>query len=221
MSRNSDLLASFRAFFLSGIGVFFFAIAIAHGQISQGGEPLRWGLPLELDDMSSHRYDAPEQDWDLIQAQDEIGDQYKDIPYRFGIEIETDINVLEEGLAYTDEDDNHVIFYEVNCEYATSVSMIFDQFHLPKGAELFVWNAERTEFLGSFNHKNNKEWGTFALGLVHGSSAILELQLRAGVQQDVQMNIGTVVYGYRSVLRNELQAAIHRGPFGNSGNCNI
>ncbi|NQX90944.1 MAG: T9SS type A sorting domain-containing protein [Flavobacteriales bacterium] len=201
--------------------VFLFAIAIANGQISQGGEPLRWGLPLELDDMSSHRYDAPEQDWDLIQAQDEIGDQYKDIPYRFGIELETNINVLEEGLVYTDEDDNQVIFYEVHCENATSVSMIFDQFFLPKGAELYVWNADRTEFLGSFNHKNNKEWGTFALGLVHGSSAILELQMRAGVQQEVLMNIGTVVYGYRSVLRNELQATFNRGPFGNSGNCNI
>lgn len=200
-----------------------FAFAMAFGQINRGGEPLRWGLSSPVEMEEEFTYHTPVLDYELIEAQDAIGDLEKDIPYRFGIEVDVDIDLMTEAKAFESTDDGtRYFFYKLDCPEATSVSMIFDEFHLPKGAELFIWNEDRTKFVGAFNHLNNKDWGSLGVGLIYGSSVIIEAHADASVNlANMKLRLGTIVHGYRSILRDELQAEIERGPFGNSGGCNI
>ena len=63
---------------------------------------------------------------DLIRAQDEISDQLKDVPYRFGIELETSIDVRNEALYEEAGNGDRIYYYMISCPDAESISMVFE-----------------------------------------------------------------------------------------------
>ena len=70
-------------------------------QISQGGEPTNWEnktVAPDVNYISLHPLDMGP-----IIAEDAVVDQYKETPYRYGIEKEVSYNVFEEG-SYTLQD---------------------------------------------------------------------------------------------------------------------
>ena len=69
----------------------------------------------------------------------------------------------------------------VRAKLATSWSFYFSSFDVPKGGELFVWNASQEAFLGSFTYANEKPWGGLAIGLLNGSSVVLEYRQPEGL----------------------------------------
>jgi len=200
-----------------------FLVAGSQAQISQGGSPERWDSDFTFDVSQLPKYESEALDMDLIRAQDEISDQLKDVPYRFGIELETSIDVRNEALYEEAGNGDRIYYYMISCPDAESISMVFDQFELPVGAELYIWNSDRTDFIGAFTSQNNKEWGSFAVGVVHGDQVILEYHEPYKKRGQGALNIGTVIHGYRSILErlDAVQEEYNRGPFGNSGACNI
>lgn len=187
-------------------------------QISQGGEPFSWNEPYGV----HHEFEMmSELDVDLLRSQDEVTDQYKEAPYRFGVEHEVSFSTANAGGWHTLEDGSKIWQLAIECPDAVSISFLFDEYELPKGARLFIWDADRTQFLGSFDHKNNKEAGSFAVGLIYTDQVVIELQVDAGVSTDFPFHLSQVVHGYRDILNKYFEVQAERGPFGNSGNCNI
>ena len=82
-----------------------------------------------------------------------------------------------------------------------------------------IWNKARTEFLGVFSHKNNKDYNSLAVGLIHSNRIVIEYSQRAHVTEQAQIEIGTIVHGYREAINKWQDPA--KGPFGNSGSCNM
>lgn len=186
-------------------------------QLEYGGEPLNWEeKDLSRFDVTFH---ATEQlDRELIAAQDAVTDPHKDVPYRFGWEWEVALS-LENSGTWTDlPNGDRVWRLGIECPEATSLSFIFDRFVLAKGALLTIWDAERTTFKGTYTHQNNLEWETMGVGLIHTDKAIIELYERSGAIGKSELQLGTIVHGYRPIVR---PVEVDRGPFGNSGNCNI
>ena len=112
----------------------------------------------------------------------------------------------------------------VQAEGATSWSFYLSRFAVPKGGELFVWNGDRTYFMGAFNHLNVKDWEGLALSVMEGAEVVLEYREPLSIPATGEIEVAQVVQGYRSLLRREaeLQAEMSAaGPFGNSGACNI
>lgn len=194
----------------------------AFAQISHEGVPSNWNEK-ELSRLNVEFVQTDLLDLELLQAEDAVTDEYKEVPYRFGQEWEVAFNLENSGTWTTLGNGDRQWTLGIECLDATSISFILDQFKLPKTAQFFVWNDDRTEYLGSFNHTNNKDWGSFAIGLVHDDKVVLELIEPAGVAGESIVQVGTIVHGYRSIVRRAEQAYedANRGPFGNSGNCNI
>lgn len=197
------------------------AFTSAQAQISYGGEPYLWNnKDLSAFDVSFER--MPNIDKAQLAEQDAVTDQYKEAPYRFGVEREVNIGIENDGTWTTLDNGDRIWRYGIECPEATSISLTFDTYQLPKGARLFIWNADRSKFLGSYTHKNNKEWGSFAVGLLHGDHAVVEYFEPAEVSGQGQLHIGQVIHGYRSILpAYEAAVEAERGPFGSSGACNI
>ncbi len=191
-------------------------------QLSHGGEPSNWNEK-DLSRFNIEFFATDALDLELLQAEDAVTDQYKEAPYRFGQEWEVELDLNNSGTWTTADNGDRIWTLGIDCPDATSISFIMDQFKLPKTAQFFVWNDDRTEFLGSFTYENNKEWGSFAIGLVHDDRVVLELIEPAQVAGQSIVQVGTIVHGYRSIVRKAEEAYedANRGPFGNSGNCNI
>lgn len=207
--------------FLALVGLLCFVNA--YSQVSYGGEPYNWNSK-ELSNVIPFERMA-EVDVAVLAAEDAITDQFKDLPYRFGYEHEVSLNKNNSGFAFTDEVSGMKIWQlGIHCPGALSVSLRFDQFRVPKGGQVFIWSADRKEFIGSFDHRSNKESGILATGLVHGEQVVVEYMIPTHLQDDCALEVGLVVHTYRSFvnspfLEDALQAA--RGPFGDSGSCEV
>ena len=189
-------------------------------QIGHGGEPLLWGQSFEPA-LTWQTFDAL--DLEQLQAEDEVTATMKDAPWRFGIEHEVAWDMTNSGV-WTEEEGFRVWRLGVRAEGATSLSFYLSRFVVPKGGELFVWNAERTHYLGAFNHLNVKDWEGLALSLIEGDRVVLEYREPLGIPASGEIEVSQVVQGYRSLLRREAELMAENasyGPFGNSGACNI
>ncbi|MGB2291979.1 MAG: trypsin-like peptidase domain-containing protein [Flavobacteriales bacterium] len=192
----------------------------ALGQIERGGKPLHWGEPIQ-ETVVWETFGAL--DLDQLAEEDRVTATMKDAPWRFGVEHEVDFNLTNAG-SWSEEDGLRVWRLGVKAEGATSLSFYLEEFQVPKGGELFIYNADRTEFKGAFNHLSVKGWGGLALSLMEGDQVILEYREPVGLSNPGQIAISQVVQGYRSLLQREAEldaAKSAAGPFGNSGACNI
>ncbi len=198
------------------------ASSVGVAQISHGGFPVNW------DDATYHPdfelKSMPAADIAAAAAEDLITDQFKDAPWRFGLEREVVFN-LENSGTWTFENGNHVWRLGVDCPNALSISFMLSSFDLPSEAALYVYNSDRTAFLGSFTQENNKEWGGLSLGVLDGSRMVLEYHESPASHGLGSIEIGTIVHGYRSLLHHQdaivEEMTARMGPFGNSGACNI
>ena len=168
---------------------------IVFGQVHHGGQP-EW----QIDISTIPALRLPEIDRELLDAQDAVTDQYKEAPWRFGVEFEVNVDPSVDGL-WSIEGDERIWRMRFDASDALGLSFFFDEFRLPKGGQLFVWNAERTDFIGSFDHRNNKDWGTLAIGQTMGTSAIIEYREPLVVAFQADLHIAQVVHSYRSIHR--------------------
>ena len=208
--KNFCLLALV-ALFTSHVGL---------AQIGHGGQPLNWGKQpqLALEWKSFGALDIA-----TLQSEDEFTATMKDAPWRFGVEHSVNWTMSNSG-NWSEENGFRVWRLAVRAQGATSLSFYLSRFVVPEGGELFVYNGDRTSFLGSFNHLNVKDWEGLALSLLEGDKAVLEYREPLSMPPTGEIAVGQVVHGYRSLLKRqqELQAAnASVGPFGNSGACNI
>lgn len=191
-----------------------------HAQISHGGQPMNWTQEFQPD--LSWRTFTP-LNLEQLQSEDEVTATMKDAPWRFGIEHDVDWTMENSG-SWTEEDGMKVWRLAVRAEGTLNWSFYLSRFVVPKGGELFVWNEDRTQFIGAFNHLNVKEWEGLALSLIEGEGAVIEYREPLGLDNGGEIAVGQVVQGYRSLLRREAELVAENasyGPFGNSGACNI
>ncbi len=194
----------------------------SNSQVSYGGEPQNWADKRLSPDIPFVVTEVP--DYDRLALEDAITDQYKDVPYRFGVENEVNYGIGNSGLWIINPDSDVAIWQlGIYCPGARAISLRFDEYQIPKGGEVFIWSEDREEFLGSFTSKNNKPGGQLATGLIHGERVIVEYRIPLLVEDFGKLTVGQIVHGYRSFLDSKFvtEAEAQRGPFGDSGNCEV
>ncbi|MBK12527.1 MAG: hypothetical protein CL849_03240 [Crocinitomicaceae bacterium] len=194
---------------------------ISQAQISQGGSPWKWGSNIDMSTIPTFTSEAL--DLNVLAAEDAVTDQYKEAPWRFGVEREVSLGLDNAG-EWTFEKDRWIWRLAIHCEGATGIGLTLGDFDLPSGAQLFVWNQARTQFLGSFTEANEKDWGFLPLGLLNDDHIVVEYQEPESVHGLGEVRISQIVHGYRSLLlhpQNPEANTANMGPFGNSGACNI
>ncbi len=197
-----------------------FAFAQSDAQLSYGGEPYKW-LENRFDE-SIPVITTEELDLDLIEAQDAINDREPGIPFRFGIEHDVNNDFLQHGRWVLDDiTGNEIWQIAIHCPSAMSINLTFNLFDLPKGGKLYIWSADREQFIGSFDFHNNEESGILATSILHTDKVVVEYQVPSSQKSETKLSIGQIVHGYRSVLKNQYTEHNkgNRDPFGSSGNC--
>ena len=205
------------------IGFFFALLLPLAAQVSHGGSPF-WNSPgTSISNPAWPVHRMPQIQLDDLQAADAVTDAVKSAPWRFGEEFTVDIG-LADG-QWLDINGTSVWRTQIQAPGALAMSLSFSEFAVPKGGKLFIWNCDRMEFIGGFDHRNMKAWGGLATGLVAGDAVVVEIQVPAGMEDAVALRIDQVVHAYRDIAGKAAVIAEalgeQRGPFGNSGDCNI
>ena len=187
--------------------------ATTQAQITHGGAPFH---TQELPEA----YTLPALNRKALADEDDVTDRFKEAPWRFGVEHEVAWSCDQDG-AWTFEQGHKVWRMVVDAPGATCMSVRFSEYHVPKGGQLFLYDAHGGDVLGSLDHRNEKPWGGLATGVVLTEKLVVEYRQPAHIESMPTLSIDQVVQGYRLLSGWPHGEEVDRGPFGNSGACNI
>lgn len=197
-------------------GILLFATS-GFSQITNVGGPVAWKgklpshiiIPVET---------MPGFDMEQVVFEDSINDANKIGMWRFGYEYETDITLENSGIWTELPSGGKLWRTKLSCPGALTINVIFENFNLPEGAHLHLYDVDQTNLVGAYTSRNNRADGLLGSELVHGDEIIVEYFEPANVAGQGNFTISTVVHGYRGA--KEYADNLMKG-INDSGPCNI
>ncbi len=117
-------------------------------------------------------------------------------PFRFGFAHEVIISPDNAGIWETLPDSSMLWRLGITSPGAYALNLLFDDFYLPTGLELFVYNSDTTTILGAFTAANNKPYRKFSTAQIMGDFIFLELYIPSSVAETYAMHLFNVVHDY-------------------------
>jgi hypothetical protein len=192
--RNRILLILFTCI-CSSNGVF--------AQISHGGAPLFLENHTLRNSSCSIYVEMPAFDLDSVLRLDEINKGNMRGSYPFAYKFYTNIKKGKDGKEFSLADGTKIWQVGIRSEGAYSINLLFTRFHLPRGGQLFIYNADHSHVIGAFDYRNNSSDGILPVRPVAGDAIIVEYSEPAGAEFEAQLEIGEVNHDYRDILRRE------------------
>ncbi|MCD4682471.1 MAG: T9SS type A sorting domain-containing protein [Bacteroidales bacterium] len=191
----------------------FFNINTSNAQLSQDGIPVSF---INYD-LSEHFGEIliPTPDMNKLMEEDLENDEFS-YPRRFAKLIPVKINPDNSGTWEKLADGSRVWRLKLRSEGALAISLYFNDFYLPKDAELFLYDDDRNQVKGAYIFQNNQKSRLFATELMLGDAIILELNLPDNLSEKPSLQISDFGYAYRDVP----QYGFSKG-FGSSDFCEI
>ena len=155
-------------------------------QISNGGSPKFYNRQESID------FIVPDRD-NLIDR------GFAPMVFQFGEEYYMDVNILEVS---TPVIDNGIYTYLIGIESpgAYGIGFIFDDFYLSQNSTLFIYDEQRTNFLGSFTSQNNKDSFILPTAIAKGDRIIIELNIPENELEITRLNIGSLIHDYEDIM---------------------
>lgn len=185
------------------------------GQISNKSYPLQSSLYAKQGQVKIPIIQLETIDLEKVTAEDLIEDEKNEKATRFGIIIQTNIG-FEQGAWETLENGDRLWRVHINPQNAKATNLYFDDFYMPIGATLHVYNPDKTEILGGFGAHNNSEKNVFATALIYGEDIIVEYFEPAAVKNQGRLHISGVNHAYRMVNNPK-----DTSDYGSSGDCEV
>lgn len=140
-------------------------------------------------------------------------------PLRFAKAFEVDIDIKEEGLEEKIDDDLGTIWrLKIESSGAYSLNFIFWEYKLPEGAELYIYNNDKTQVIGAFTEINNNDANVVPVQPIKGDIAFIEYFEPLNAPFKGSLKLRKIGHDYKGIL-NELNE--YDGRFGTSQSCNV
>ena len=136
-------------------------------------------------------------------------------PYRFGTHLDAHYTPAQDGVWERLPSGDWVWRLRIHARDATSLSVGLSRFALPPGAQLFLHGPDGSLIRGPYTDADATR-GQLWTPLVRSETLTLELEVPADGRDAVDLVVGTVVYGYRS-----LDPARRKAFRQKSGTCNL
>lgn len=198
---------------------YFFFYLHLKGQTVSGLEPPSWGFENRELPLLSTVHLAPIDTEQLLL--ENLNDEAAILPkvFQFGLEKDTSINVLNsQNGEYFEELEGYVTRLKIISPNALSTNLIFSEFYLAEGVQLFLYDEYQTMLIGAHTSKNNNPNNSLGTGLIRGETVIIEVFEPIESAGQSNLVIGTIVQGYRNLDEfNDIFAKNLNA----SGDCNI
>jgi hypothetical protein len=152
---------------------------------------------------------APSLDMDKVRAEDRAHAEKGEL-YTIGRILPVRINPKTMGEWQSLRNGDRVWRVRIQSKDAEGISLYFSQFHLPKGARLYAYSADKNHVLGGFTSQNNHESGFMATSHVYSDDIIVEYYEPVFATGQGRFIIEEIGHGYKDVR-----------DFGDSGSCEV
>ncbi len=161
----------------------------------------------------------------LIESED-IQDEKNGVMYKVARLLPVNVNMSNSGTWDITTDGTDIWRLKISSDGAKACVIHFNEFALPAGSKLFVYNSDRSIILGPYTSEDNFDGANYAIGILSGSEAIIEYSAPRSKSvdgvKDIQLpklEISKYSYIYRGeyyYVNNEKSTG-----FGNSGSCQV
>jgi len=184
------------------IQLLLFPATLAISQISHGGVP--HFLQPSILKVSSDPFfiEMPSFNLDSILREDAVNAEKMRTSYQFAHKFYTHIDSRDASQTIL-PDGTTVKQIGIRSAGAYSINLLFRDFEIPLGAKLFIYSADHSHVIGSFDHRNNSSDKILPTQPVAGESIIVEYSEPLNVPFAGHFKIAEVNHGYRDVFRAE------------------
>lgn len=181
--------------------ILFFPLWPAKAQVGHGGQPLPLSVLRNLDE--GFFEEMPPFDVGEELRLDSLNESDLRSGFRFAYKFMTAYTRGNSGISFTLPDGTKVWRLGIRSKGALSLNVLFTEYELPEGAQLFLYNADQTQILGAFNHLNNSDLHILPVAPVRGEELIIEYQEPARAAFPGRLTVGEVNHGYRNLRGDE------------------
>lgn len=144
-------------------------------QISEGGLPPSFAYPTQDMKMSLKQPYKASINFSIKDLLlEDLDREAANAPLRTGVIIPTDLSFEKSGEWSTLPDGQRIWRLEISAPKAIALMLYYDEFYIPEGGKLFIYNAVRNHVIGAYTHKTNKKNTAFATEFVAGDNIVLE-----------------------------------------------
>lgn len=191
--------------------LFCFSILIT-AQITNEGNPVSWNLNLKS---NLTAIKMPAFDVDQMLIEDALNDKKGDVPWRFGKEFIVNYTLDNSGSWTELPKGGRIWQLRFKSQGAHTLNFLFEDFYLPEGATIYLYNNDKTDLLGAYTHTENNNERTLGTWLIAGDDVWIEYFEPSQARDEGTLRITKVIHGYRTQNHFLQEKAIN-----DSGNCN-
>lgn len=139
---------------------------------------------------------------DELIEQDLSNEEASGTPPRIAENIRVSFTPDNSGLWTTLPDGSEIWQLRLQAQGALAIILGYDEFYIPEGASLFIYNEARSQVLGAYTHKTHPEGGAFSTEMVAGDDITLELVIPAGrpeLKTEVKLHVSDIGYCYNHI----------------------
>ena len=189
--------------FIFIVCIFIFSITV-EAQISEGGVPRSFNAN-KLSEIYHEVIVSPPDMGNVINEDLENDQQGK--PRRFAKLLPVDINPDNAGTWEFLEDGSRIWRLRLHSVNAMALCPYFNDFFLPEGAKLFLYDDFKQKVIGAFTEKNNQSSRLFTTSLILGDAFTIELFIPGEQKNSTQnendetlfLHLSDIGYAYRDV----------------------
>ena len=175
----------------------------SYSQISYGGSP-HFVKTNQLRLFSNQAFfQMPSFDLDSILMEDSLDQDETYRSYRFAHKFMTDIEKKRDAQLVVLADGTKVWTLTIQSSGAYSLNFLMENVSFPEGGKLFVYNADYSHVIGSFDWRNVSDSGVLPIQPVAGETIIIEYSEFVDSEFEGNFNITEVNHDYRDFLRRE------------------
>lgn len=186
-------------------------------QMTNEGHPHSWSLKKSRPAIDY--YLMPKFDLEKQKKVDALNDATGMKPWQFGYEHTVNYGLNNSGTWTTLENGDRIWQIEFESRGALTMNLVFDDYQLPAGATVYLYNPKTKEVQGAYTSQNNNADRMLGTTLVKGDNIVVEYYEPKAVKGTGALNISMVVHGYRSLKGYPMEKAI-KG-LNDGGACNI
>jgi len=171
-----------------------------NGQMSIGGTPRTISEKSLLKISELPFVTMPSFDVATMIKEDSI-DQKKSKPFRFAKGFDVSLSINNSGKWEILDNGDKIWRLGIKSPGAYSINVIFSEFDIPDGAEVFILNSKFTHLIGAFTSQNKSESGILATTPVRSDKIIVEYYEPKNINKQAKLTIGSIGHAYKDVVQ--------------------
>src|SRR6218665_1540171 len=188
-----------------------------NAQISEGGKPKTFlAKNMVLHPLTATEIAAP--DAMTLNGMDRE-DEKNGTLRKIGRSIPTNLTPQNSGVWDVLPDGGKIWRLKLHVPTAKAIGVYYDQFYLPAGSTLYLYNETKSQVLGAYTSANNPASGVFSNELVEGQTVTLEYYQPAGLILDPTIRINELAFIYRDYQQRFDR--LDTRDFGDSESCEV